>query len=202
MSKLTPVKHVEHDTSLKGYYAGFVSRLIAFVIDAAIVTLALVILGWTTSTILSFFNLNPTDVDLTAPNVTLNDYIRDAIAIIIVFAIPVVSVSIWVGYYIGSWVLLGQTIGKQLLGLKIISVDNKRISIRQAIVRYIGYWISAMPLFAGYWWVLLDDDRRAWHDHLSKTCVIYVWDARKGTQLQDLLAQVLEDRERDKQQAS
>lgn len=202
MNKLAPVKHLDHDTSLKGYYAGFVSRLIAFVIDATLVTLTLLILGWTTSTILAFFNLNPASIDLTAPNITLSDYIRDTISIIVVIAIPVVTASIWVGYYIGSWVLLGQTIGKQLLGLKIISVDNKRISIRQAIVRFIGYWISALPLFAGYWWVLLDDDRRAWHDHLSKTCVIYVWEARKGTRLQELLARVMEERERDRQRTT
>ena len=201
MSKLAPVKSVPHDTSLKGYYAGFVSRLVAFVIDAAIVTLTMLILGWTAATILSFFNLNPTDVDITTPNVTLNDYISDAIAIIIVITVPIVTFFIWVGYYIGSWVLLGQTVGKQLLGLKIISVDNKRITIRQGIVRYVGYWISALPLFAGYWWVLLDDDRRAWHDHLAKTCVIYVWEARKGTRLQELLAQVFEDTEKDEQTA-
>ncbi len=197
MSRLAPVKNVEHDASLKGYYAGFVSRLIAFVIDVGILTLAMFILGWTGSTILDFFNLSPADVDFTVPNTTLRDYIRDTIAIIVVIAVPILTFLIGISYYIVGWVLLGQTVGKQLLGLKVVSIDNKRITIKQSIVRYFGYWVSALPLFVGYWWVLLDDDRRAWHDRLSKTCVIYVWEARTGTRLQELLAQVMEDKERD-----
>ena len=183
----TTKKHVVHDVSLKGFYAGFVSRLIAFVIDAGILTVTMIILGWTVTTVLTFFGLSPSTINMSDPNLTLRDYITNVIGIIIIFSIPIVTFLIWVTYYIGSWVLMGQTIGKQLLGLKIVSIDNTQVSLKQGIVRYFGYWLSAIPLFAGYWWVLMDNDRRAWHDHLAKTCVIYVWDARTGPRLRDLL---------------
>lgn len=38
--------------------------------------------------------------------------------------------------------------------------------------------IAAMPLFLGYLWVLVDDERQTWHDRLAKTIVVYEWDAR------------------------
>ncbi len=38
--------------------------------------------------------------------------------------------------------------------------------------------ITALPLFLGYLWVLVDDERQTWHDRLAKTIVVYEWDAR------------------------
>jgi len=193
MSKHTP--HLQHDQSLKGYYAGFVSRFVAFVIDIGVLALVAIIIGWTVTTILDFFGLSPSMESFTSSDINLRDYIANAIGIILLIATPIMTFCIWVIYFVGSWVLMGQTIGKQLLGLKIVSVDGSPVSFKQGIVRYIGYWISAIPLFAGYWWVLMDNERRGWHDRLSHTCVIYVWDARTGTQLRNLLLGVTENQD-------
>lgn len=184
--------HLPHDQSFKGYYAGFVSRLVAFVIDLAILTIVLIVLGWTINIILDFFGLTPSAASFEAPDLTFRDYIRNTIGIILVISVPFLTFCIWFIYFVGSWALMGQTIGKQLLGLKVVSIDGTPVSLKQGIVRYFGYWISAIPLFAGYLWVLLDDERRGWHDRLSHTCVIYVWDARTGTRLRNLLLGVRE----------
>ena len=191
--------HLQHDQTLKGYYAGFVSRLVAFVIDISVLTFTLIVLGWVISVILDFFGLSPSTTNLNAPNITMRDYIANTITIILVISIPFLTFCIWVIYYVGSWVLMGQTIGKQLLGLKVVSIDGSPVSIKRGIIRYFGYWVSAIPLFAGYWWVLLDDERRGWHDRLSHTCVIYVWDARTGTRLRDLLLNRFREDQQDSQ---
>ena len=188
-------QHLVHDQTLKGYYAGFVSRLVSFVIDLAILTAVLIVLGWSINIILEFFGLTPSLASFETSNLGVRDYIRNTIGIILVVSVPFLTFCIWVIYYVGSWALMGQTIGKQLLGLKVVSIDGTPVSIKQGIVRYFGYWISAVPLFAGYLWVLLDDERRGWHDRLSHTCVIYVWDARTGTRLRNLLLGVNENQD-------
>ncbi len=183
-------QHLSHDQKLKGFYAGFVSRMVAFVVDISILTIVVIIINWSIAAILDFFGLSLATIAFTKianSAMTFRDYAANIIAVILVMAMPLITFSILVTYYVGSWVLMGQTIGKQFLGLKIVSIDGSHISFKQGIIRYFGYWLSAIPLFAGYWWVLLDDERRSWHDRLAHTCVIYVWDARTGPRLRALL---------------
>jgi uncharacterized RDD family membrane protein YckC len=40
-------------------------------------------------------------------------------------------------------------------------------------LRFIGCWISAIPLFFGFIWIIFDRRRQAWHDKLAGTQVIY-----------------------------
>jgi uncharacterized RDD family membrane protein YckC len=52
--------------------------------------------------------------------------------------------------------------------------------------------LSALPLFAGFLWVLIDDERRGWHDRFAGTQVVYAWEARMGQRF----AEVLRERRR------
>jgi hypothetical protein len=38
--------------------------------------------------------------------------------------------------------------------------------------------LSLAPFGLGFLWVLGEDRRRAWHDKIAHTYVLYVWDAR------------------------
>ncbi len=176
------------DKSLKGYYAGFVSRLLAFVIDVVMVTLIVLIFNSAVAIVLGFFN-----IDVAALVQSDNSFTTIA-ALIFVFGNMLVVMSVWVFYFIVAWTLVGQTIGKRILGLRVVSVDGNLITFKQAVFRYAGYWLSAMPLFLGFLWVLVDDERRSWHDKIARTCVIYSWDARRGPWLQQkiLEAQAIE----------
>jgi uncharacterized RDD family membrane protein YckC len=82
------------------------------------------------------------------------------------------------------WTLTGQTPGKLLLGLRIVRAKNDQITLWQAIRRYVGYYLSALALYAGYWWVLVDNRRQGWHDKLAGTIVVYAWEARVGAIMQ------------------
>ena len=97
----------------------------------------------------------------------------------------VVVVVTAAGYYLFFWILMGQTPGKMLLGIRIVSLDGSRLTFWQALRRFIGYFLSALALYAGYWWVLIDNRRQGWHDKLAGTIVIYAWDARLGDLLAD-----------------
>jgi uncharacterized RDD family membrane protein YckC len=140
-----------------GEYAGFVSRLIAFAIDA------LIYIG-IISTITLVANL-------------VMDFLKvsQSLQSIIGYIILITNFLIYCLYFLGFWLLAGQTPGKALLGVRIVRTDGSRLYLRRAIIRLIGYWISVIFLFAGYWWVIFDPRRQAWHDKLAGTIVIYSW---------------------------
>lgn len=65
------------------------------------------------------------------------------------------------------------TPGKIILGLKIVDVDTGgKLSIGQAIGRYVGYIIAVLPLCLGIFWVGIDKWKQGWHDKLAGTVVI------------------------------
>ncbi|WP_416759460.1 RDD family protein [Roseateles sp. So40a] len=70
------------------------------------------------------------------------------------------------------WSWQGATPGKLVAGIKVVDAQSgKRPSPVQSLLRWLGYFISAVPLFAGFWWARLDAEGRAWHDRLSRTAV-------------------------------
>ncbi|MES1208129.1 MAG: RDD family protein [Pseudomonadota bacterium] len=75
-------------------------------------------------------------------------------------------------YLVAFWRISGQTPGKWLMGLKVVSGDGRPLSIAQAALRFVGYLVSALPFYAGFLWIL-GPERRGWHDRLARTQVIY-----------------------------
>lgn len=69
----------------------------------------------------------------------------------------------------------GQTIGKLLLGLRVVdAADGGALPWGRAFLRAVGQLVSALPLAAGFLWVLVDPARRAWHDSLAGSRVAVV----------------------------
>jgi uncharacterized RDD family membrane protein YckC len=75
-------------------------------------------------------------------------------------------------YYVGAWTGTGQTGGMTLAGVKVTSVTGARPTFWQAVLRYIGFFISALPLALGFLWVAFDKRRQGWHDKIARTYVI------------------------------
>ena len=141
----TPQEHLR--------YAGFVSRLIAFTVDLLILSVA-------TSIVLALGQfLGQT---LRVGQLTMQ---------FIVVGSTVLNLTMVVAYYTVFWVLAGQTPGKSLMGVCVRANDGT-MTFGKAIRRFVGYWIS-LPLFWGYLIVMVDDRRRAFHDRLAGTTVIY-----------------------------
>lgn len=66
----------------------------------------------------------------------------------------------------------GKTIGKMLMGIRIISDDGNTIGFWQSFVRWIGYYISAIFLFVGFLWSIFDRNSQSWHDKIAGTFVV------------------------------
>ena len=71
------------------------------------------------------------------------------------------------------WIYKSATPGKMLTGLIIVDAKTgEKPSTRQFIVRYLGYYVSIIPLSLGIIWVGIDKRKQGWHDKLAGTVVI------------------------------
>ena len=119
----------------------------------------------------------------------------DTILLILVFSIPL-SLIYGSGYWTssnaaeGSWNALFQYIvplvltvwfwkkylgtpGKMLLRLRVVDAHTgQAISTPKAIGRYLGYYVSVLPLMLGIIWVGIDKKKQGFHDKLAGTVVI------------------------------
>jgi uncharacterized RDD family membrane protein YckC len=154
-------KHQPQVTRL-GEYAGFTTRLIAWIIDRVIVASAISIIAAMTDLVLQALGLDEL-LDLSGQG----SLIMPVFAAVITFLIPI-------AYDIGFWLLAGQTPGKRVMGVCIVRTDGQRLTSGNCVRRVIGYWISAI-LFLGYLWVLVDNRRQGFHDKIGGTFVVYTW---------------------------
>jgi uncharacterized RDD family membrane protein YckC len=71
------------------------------------------------------------------------------------------------------WVLVGATPGKFLTSCEIRCVSTgRRPGPMRAIVRYLSYLVSALPLGLGFLWVIWDRRKQGWHDKIAGTVVV------------------------------
>jgi len=159
---------------LQGQYAGFVSRLMAFTIDVLVVIATIALVGITVDLFLRFFQLTEIVDQLLASQNALGDILR-----FMTFLGSIAFISF--GYFVLAWTLTaGQSIGKVLVGIRIVPLDGSRITFWRSIVRYLAFLLAALILFIGLLWVLVSDGRQGWHDKIAKTCVIYDWPAHEN----------------------
>lgn len=77
-------------------------------------------------------------------------------------------------YYVGYWSSSGQTLGKSMLGLKVVDGTGSPLSTGKAILRFLGYLISAAIFSLGFVWIAFDQKRQGWHDKIAGTYVVEV----------------------------
>ena len=71
------------------------------------------------------------------------------------------------------WVYKSATPGKMATKLTIVDAKTGgKPSTGQFIGRYLGYYVSVIPLFLGIIWVGIDKRKQGWHDKLAGTVVI------------------------------
>jgi uncharacterized RDD family membrane protein YckC len=72
-------------------------------------------------------------------------------------------------YKLLACLLAEQTLGMKWMGLRLLNFDGKSPDVRQRLIRLVSSCLSVLPACAGLLWALLDEERLAWHDHMSKT---------------------------------
>lgn len=77
-------------------------------------------------------------------------------------------------YFILMTKQFGQTIGKMIMGLKVISLTDERLTWSAVIFReLIGRYISKTALLLGYAVVAFTSKKRGLHDYFAETSVIH-----------------------------
>jgi uncharacterized RDD family membrane protein YckC len=77
-----------------------------------------------------------------------------------------------VGFFGVFWTLRGQTLGMASWRLRVERDDGTLLGWGD-VVRRLGWsLVSLLPFGLGFLWILLDPERRAWHDRLSRTRVV------------------------------
>lgn len=86
--------------------------------------------------------------------------------ILINYVFPAIAIVLF-------WIYKSATPGKMVLKLRILDAKTGgKASTGQLIGRYLGYYVSTIPLFLGIIWVAFDKRKQGWHDKLAGTVVV------------------------------
>lgn len=152
----------------RGTPAGFVTRFAAYAVDAVVIVGLLSI---------STFVINAIGM------LTFGD--REALELPEGYVVTLGSVGMVALVYLTlGWWLFGRTIGKLIMGVRVVNIAGQRPSFTMALVRALMYGVSAI-LFLGFLWIALTPARRGWHDRVARTWVVYDWDAHRRTYYDD-----------------
>jgi uncharacterized RDD family membrane protein YckC len=150
----------DRDLTLQGHYAGFFTRLIAFVIDVIVIVLVTNIVGAASQFLVS----------------TLSGHQFHITELPIV---PWLLFTLWAVFYCTYPVAAaGKTLGMAIVGLQVVRPDGSRVGGGRAFVRFIALPLSFITLGVGFLLILLRRDHRALQDLIGRTAVVYAWDAR------------------------
>ncbi len=76
-------------------------------------------------------------------------------------------------YYVGLNGYFGATLGKMVIGAKIVNLDGSNIGFFKAFLRMLASFLSGIILCIGYLMVAFREDKRGLHDLIVGTRVIY-----------------------------
>ncbi len=153
---------------LGGAYAGFASRVLAFSIDLFVLIMALVV-GWVfVRGIVSIFSLDRLFQSLLGTS---------GYGTFRIVGSGVLGTLTACLYWIFGWTFIGGTVGKLVMGVRVVGPDGKRLGFWRSLLRVIGYFISAFALGLGFLWVVFNKRHHSWADKLAGTSVIYAWHA-------------------------
>jgi uncharacterized RDD family membrane protein YckC len=77
------------------------------------------------------------------------------------------------GILVAFWALAGQTPGMRFLSIRLTRHGSRDITLGCAVRRLFALILGLLPFGIGYLAILRDPSRRAWHDRLTGTEVIY-----------------------------
>jgi uncharacterized RDD family membrane protein YckC len=133
-------------------YVGFWVRLVAEIVDTlllmlVVVPLLVMIYGW------EYFSQN-------------TRLISGPADVLISWVFPIVATLVF-------WMTKQATPGKMAFSARIVDArSGSAPSAGQFVVRYLGYFLSLIPLGLGFIWIAFDKRKQGWHDKLAGTLVV------------------------------
>jgi uncharacterized RDD family membrane protein YckC len=139
-------------------YGGFWIRFVAVFIDGLIMSVVIVPIMLALMFAGGGFNLsNPQN----PPNIGL---------LLLVYPLILGIVLVYQVYFLST---KSATPGKMAVGLKVVTTDGQNLTLGRAVGRYFAYLLSGFTLYIGYIIAAFDQEKRALHDHICNTRVIY-----------------------------
>lgn len=163
-------------------YAGFYIRMVAMVIDSAAIMLPLSVvfaglyaiwwggpnLGEKEMALIMSAQGNPVRTEEVIAQLIAAGHLRRWVMENLIFMLASG------GLVVAAWYYLSATPGKMLLGIKLVDADTGHSpSLRQNIIRYLGYFVSILPCMFGFVVVAWDKHKQGWHDKMANTVVVY-----------------------------
>ncbi len=146
-------------------YAGFWIRFVASVIDTILVSLIVGPLLWKiygSAYFQDYVDLLQGRIDLAADR----PMFAGPADMLVSLVLPAIGIVIF-------WIARQATPGKMALSLRIVDANTHApLSRVQAIVRYLGYYVSMLGLMLGFLWIAFDPRKQGWHDKMARTVVI------------------------------
>lgn len=94
-------------------------------------------------------------------------------------------------YFLRGMGRLGQTVGKRVLGMRVVDVHSHRtIGIGRAFGRFVYLSLMGLPCYLGYLTLITDKSgwHRGWHDTMAGSVVVSVPPAPFGQSIKDVWA--------------
>lgn len=141
-------------TSSQYSFAGFWRRLGAALIDGLLISVI------TLPILIGIYGMDYFDYEKTGLIAGPADFLLS-------YFLPAVA-TIW------FWVRYRATPGKLALRAYIVDAESGNpITLRQSVIRYLGYFVSVVPLGFGFLWIAFDQRKQGWHDKMAGTVVTY-----------------------------
>ena len=147
-----------------GFWIRWVARLIDGIIVGAVFFIIAVPLGLTMGGIGATLGPNPTPEQVA----TTLPLMFGSLALFILL-----GTGIKLAYEVYFLSTRAATPGKMLLGLKVVRADGRPVSAGLAAGRYFAMIVSDLTFYIGYIIAGFDAEKRALHDHICATRVIY-----------------------------
>jgi len=157
--------------TVHGEYAGFASRVAAFLIDLGVITVVNVAGAWALLELLNAVGVDPGNCESLAAR---SRYLVE-ICEWLPFLGTLAGMGFIVGYALFFWATTGQTPGKAAMGVRVVRLDGRPMDFISAVRRVAGYALSLWTFGLGFLFILSDDRRQGWHDKIAGTCVVYSW---------------------------
>jgi uncharacterized RDD family membrane protein YckC len=77
-------------------------------------------------------------------------------------------------YHIGFWTWKATTVGGIICQLRLVRIDGTPVHFAEALVRGLSGIFSLAVVGLGFFWILRDPERQAWHDRIAGTYVVKV----------------------------
>lgn len=142
------------------HYAGFWIRVVAMLIDALLLAVVGFFINMPIRMLLGFHIMNTPGMIFPGLFAAFG-------------MIALVNLAISCAYSVYFISQRGATIGMQILGLKVIRADGSQLNPTQALGRFGAYLINSFTFFIGFIIIAFDAEKRALHDYICNTRVIY-----------------------------